>query len=643
MLISISNLHKYFGEFEVLKDVNLTIEDRSRYGLIGVNGAGKSTLLSIINGELYYEEGQVYKSPQLSIGYLKQNTGLNREATILEEMRSIFSDVLKAEEDMRRLEIEMGNISDHDADEYKIVAAEYAKRQAYFDSKDGYNIDVKIKTILNGMGFKDKDLDMEISSLSGGEKTRLAIAKLLLEEPNLLILDEPTNHLDFKTLNWLEEYLINYKGSLLIVSHDRYFLDKTVDNIFELERGRLTSYKGNYSKYLILKEERKQRLLKEYEAQQNELSQLQAYVDKNIARASTSASAKSRLKTIENMDIIDKPDGDLKRIKLKFDIVREPYKDVLTVSDLDVCVGEEKKTICRNINLSVKRGEKIALIGDNGVGKSSFLKTILDIIPHEKGEIVWGKNTTVSYYEQENLNLNPDNLAIDELWDRFPDIPEARIRRVLGSVLLTKEDVYKPVKVISGGERAKLAFCIIMLEKSNVILFDEPTNHLDLPSKEILEKAMQDYEGTLIFVSHDRYLLNKVPDKIIEMKPDGVLAFDGNFEYYKERSQFLENQTAEKAALNKESNRSNRSSDENKDGGYRSKEQRRLDAQRKSRIKELETLIAEKENENTELETDMAKEEVYTDYVLMSEKTAKLDENTKLLEEYYDEWAELSE
>ena len=632
MLISISNLHKYFGEFEVLKDVNLTIEDRSRYGLIGVNGAGKSTLLSIINGELYYEEGQVYKSPQLSIGYLKQNTGLNREATILEEMRSIFSDVLKAEEDMRRLEIEMGNISDHDADEYKIVAAEYAKRQAYFDSKDGYNIDVKIKTILNGMGFKDKDLDMEISSLSGGEKTRLAIAKLLLEEPNLLILDEPTNHLDFKTLNWLEEYLINYKGSLLIVSHDRYFLDKTVDNIFELERGRLTSYKGNYSKYLILKEERKQRLLKEYEAQQNELSQLQAYVDKNIARASTSASAKSRLKTIENMDIIDKPDGDLKRIKLKFDIVREPYKDVLTVSDLDVCVGEEKKTICRNINLSVKRGEKIALIGDNGVGKSSFLKTILDIIPHEKGEIVWGKNTTVSYYEQENLNLNPDNLAIDELWDRFPDIPEARIRRVLGSVLLTKEDVYKPVKVISGGERAKLAFCIIMLEKSNVILFDEPTNHLDLPSKEILEKAMQDYEGTLIFVSHDRYLLNKVPDKIIEMKPDGVLAFDGNFEYYKERSQFLENQTAEKAALNKESNRSNRSSDENKDGGYRSKEQRRLDA-----------LIAEKENENTELETDMAKEEVYTDYVLMSEKTAKLDENTKLLEEYYDEWAELSE
>ena len=644
MLISISNLHKYFGEFEVLKDVNLTIEDRSRYGLIGVNGAGKSTLLSIINGELYYEEGQVYKSPQLSIGYLKQNTGLNREATILEEMRSIFSDVLKAEEDMRRLELEMGNIGDHDADEYKTIAAEYARRQAYFDSRDGYNIDVKIKTILNGMGFKDKDLDMEINSLSGGEKTRLAIAKLLLEEPNLLILDEPTNHLDFKTLNWLEEYLVNYKGSLLIVSHDRYFLDKTVDNIFDLERGKLTSYKGNYSKYLILKEERRQRLLKEYEAQQNELAQLQAYVDKNIARASTSASAKSRLKTIENMDIIDKPDGDLKRIKLKFDIMREPYKDVLTVSDLDVCVGEEKKTICRNINLSVKRGEKIALIGDNGVGKSSFLKTILDIIPHEKGEIVWGKNTTVSYYEQENLNLNPDNLAIDELWDRFPDIPEARIRRVLGSVLLTKEDVYKPVKVISGGERAKLAFCIIMLEKSNVILFDEPTNHLDLPSKEILEKAMQDYEGTLIFVSHDRYLLNKVPDKIIEMKPDGVLVFDGNFEYYKERSQFLENQAAERAAeLNKESNSPNRSSEENKDGGYRSKEQRRLDAQRKNRIKELEALIAEKENENTELETDMAKEEVYTDYVLMSEKSAKLDENTKLLEEYYDEWAELSE
>ena len=613
--IELRNISKRFGKVIANDRINLSVRKGEILAILGENGSGKTTLMNMISGIYYPDEGQIF---------------VQGEEVTIRSPKDAFP-------------LGIGMIHQH----FKLVDVLTAAENIVLGLSGPTKLDItavatRISKLTHKYGF-ELDPFKKIYEMSVSEKQTVEIVKMLYRGANILILDEPTNHLDFKTLNWLEEYLINYKGSLLIVSHDRYFLDKTVDNIFELERGRLTSYKGNYSKYLILKEERKQRLLKEYEAQQNELSQLQAYVDKNIARASTSASAKSRLKTIENMDIIDKPDGDLKRIKLKFDIVREPYKDVLTVSDLDVCVGEEKKTICRNINLSVKRGEKIALIGDNGVGKSSFLKTILDIIPHEKGEIVWGKNTTVSYYEQENLNLNPDNLAIDELWDRFPDIPEARIRRVLGSVLLTKEDVYKPVKVISGGERAKLAFCIIMLEKSNVILFDEPTNHLDLPSKEILEKAMQDYEGTLIFVSHDRYLLNKVPDKIIEMKPDGVLAFDGNFEYYKERSQFLENQAAEKAALNKESNRSNRSSDENKDGGYRSKEQRRLDAQRKSRIKELETLIAEKENENTELETDMAKEEVYTDYVLMSEKTAKLDENTKLLEEYYDEWAELSE
>ena len=640
MLISTKNLYKSFGENQILNNINMTIEDNTRYGLIGVNGAGKSTLLSILMDELDYDSGEIYKTSNLSIGYLKQNTGLDRNSTIISEMRNVFSDILKIEDDLRILEEKMQSVSEHDSSDYKSLMSEYSKKQTYFESRDGYNIDIRIKTILNGMGFQDKDLDTEINTLSGGEKTRLAIASLLLQEPKLLILDEPTNHLDFKTLNWLENYLVeSYKGSLLIVSHDRYFLDKTVDNMFEIHRGKLEAYSGNYSKYLILRAERRELQQKEYEAQQLEIAQMETYIQKNIARASTSASAKSRVKALENMEIIEKPDSDIKPIKLKFDTIKEPYKDVLIVDGIDVSVGDELTTLCSNIDFHVRRGEKIALIGDNGIGKSSFLKTIQGIIPHKSGTVTWGKNTSISYYEQENLNLNPDNLAIDELWDRFPRIPEATIRKVLGSVRLTKEDVYKPVKVISGGERAKLAFCIIMLEKSNVILFDEPTNHLDLPSKEVLEQAMTDYEGTLIFITHDRYLLNKVPDKIAEMTKDGITVFDGNYEYYKERKEWLKARDKETTT---DIEKLDKKPAQKSNGSYRSKEQRRADAQRKQRISELEKLISKTEDTIAELEKEMAAEEVFSDYLLMAEKTALLDENTSNLEAYYSEWEELS-
>lgn len=642
MLISISNLSKSFGEKQILNNVNMTIEENSRYGLIGVNGAGKSTLLNIIIGELNYDGGEFYKNPNLSIGYLKQNTGLDRESTIIAEMREVFSDIIALEDDMRVLEERIQNVQEHDSSEYKKLMAEYSKKQSYFECQDGYNIDVKIKTILNGMGFSDKDLDTEIRTLSGGEKTRLAIAALLLEQPNLLILDEPTNHLDFTTLNWLESYLSEtYKGALFIVSHDRYFLDKTVDNIIEIQRGKAETYTGNYSKYLLLRSERRALLEKEYEAQQLEIAKMQEYIQKNIARASTSNSAKSRVKALENMEIIEKPESDIKPIKLKFETVKEPYKDVLTVEDLEISVGTDKKVLCKNINLNVQKGDKIALIGDNGIGKSSFLKTIQDIIPYQKGSITWGKNTTVSYYEQENLNLNEDNLAIDELWDRFPRIPEAKIRTTLGNVRLTKDDVYKPVKVISGGERAKLAFCIIMLEKSNVILFDEPTNHLDLPSKEVLEQAMNDFEGTLIFVSHDRYLLNKVPNKIIEMTKDGLLVFDGNFEYYNERKEWLKNNKSEIKIPKLDSQ--TRKGSVSSNTSYRSKEQRKADTKRKLRIAELEKLITQTEDNILNIEQEMTKEEVFSNYELITEKTSDLSKNNAILEEYYSEWGMLNE
>lgn len=634
MLISIDGVSKSFGENKILDKVSMTIEEKGRYGLIGVNGAGKSTLLNIIVDKLSYDEGNIYKNDSITIGFLKQNNGLERESTIIEEMRKVFSDVYNAQEKLISLSDEMGEIIDKESSEYKKIFAKYSNYQAIIDSRDGYNIDVKISKILNGMGFSDKDMNTVISTLSGGEKTRLAIAKLLLEEPNLLILDEPTNHLDFKTLSWLEDYLESYNGGILVVSHDRYFMDRVVDTIFEIERGKLYTYKGNYSKSLVLKEERRERQKKEYDAQQAEIAKMQTYIDKNIARASTSNSAKSRIKALENMEIIDKPDGDSKTMKLKFETVHQPYKDVLKVTDLEVAVGDTQKVLCKNINLHIRKGEKVAIIGENGIGKSSFLKTIQGIIPHYRGTVEWGKNVTLSYYEQENLNINQDKIAINELWDRFPQMNETDIRRVLGNVLLSKDDVYKPVKVISGGERAKLAFCIIMLEKSNVIILDEPTNHLDLVSKEILENALKEYEGTLIFVSHDRYLLNRVPDKIIEIEKDGLFICDGGFDEYKAKKETL--------AIKNESEKV--SEVKNKPvSSYRSKEQRKQDAQRKNRIKELEKLICETEERIRTLEEEMTKEEIFSNYVLMNEKCGLLDETKVNLEKYYEEWTILSE
>lgn len=644
MLLNVEHLYKYFNGQALLKDINFTVEDREAVGLIGVNGCGKSTLLNIITGSEGYDKtpkglGSVNIAGKASIGFLRQNSGLNSELTIGEEMKNAFAPLLETLDKMKVLEKKMADGGDIDS-----ISHEYAELSSYFEARDGYRIDVKIKQVLNGMGFGSTPTDRVISTLSGGEKTRLALAKLLLEEPNLLILDEPTNHLDFETLMWLEDYLKGYKGAIIIVSHDRYFLNKVCTRICEIEQGRLTSYRGDYSSYLVQKKMNSERQLKEYEAQQKEIAKLEDYVAKNLVRASTSKMAKSRQHMLDRIERIDKPLMYSKppKIKLEYDI--EPTKDIVRVVDCPLVVGEgaDKKELIKSLTMNVRRGEHVAIIGANGIGKTSILKLIQGIIPHEGGNISWGGNVKISYFEQEHAILDPHKTVLEEIRDRYPRLSEQQARSVLGAVLLTGENVFKPISVLSGGERAKLCFAIMALNRGNVLVLDEPTNHLDLSTKEVLEDALAEFGGTIILVSHDRYLLNKVASRIIEIKHDEVNSYEGNFDAYSEavnaaRQLKMQSEAEIKRAEEEKAYK------ENKARQYRSKEQRAADAQKRNRIRELEKEIEGTEVLIFELENAISDPEIASDYSKMSEKCKELEEAKTTLDQKMDEWAELSD
>lgn len=644
MLLNVEHLYKYFNGQALLKDINFTVEDREAVGLIGINGCGKSTLLNIITGREGYDKtpeglGSVNIAGKASIGFLRQNSGLNSELTIGEEMKNAFAPLLETLDKMKVLEKKMADGGNIDS-----ISHKYAELSSYFEARDGYRIDVKIKQVLNGMGFGSTPTDRVISTLSGGEKTRLALAKLLLEEPNLLILDEPTNHLDFETLMWLEDYLKGYKGAIIIVSHDRYFLNKVCTRICEIEQGRLTSYRGDYSSYLVQKKMNSERQLKEYEAQQKEIAKLEDYVAKNLVRASTSKMAKSRQHMLDRIERIDKPLMYSKppKIKLEYDI--EPTKDIVRVVDCPLVVGDgaDKKELIKSLTMNVRRGEHVAIIGANGIGKTSILKLIQGIIPHEGGNISWGGNVKISYFEQEHAILDPHKTVLEEIMDRYPRLSEQQARSVLGAVLLTGENVFKPISVLSGGERAKLCFAIMALNRGNVLVLDEPTNHLDLSTKEVLEDALAEFGGTIILVSHDRYLLNKVASRIIEIKHDEVNSYEGNFDAYSEavnaaRQLKMQSEAEIKRAEEEKAYK------ENKARQYRSKEQRAADAQKRNRIRELEKEIEGTEVLIFELENAISDPEIASDYSKMSEKCKELEEAKTALDQKMDEWAELSD
>lgn len=639
MIINLTDINKFYNGNQVLKNINLTIDESDKIGLVGVNGCGKSTLIKIIIGKtdpdrFTERDGIVSKASKTTIGYLEQMGGLDSESTVIDEMKKVFSDIDNAIATMREIEIEMskGNTSRND---------EYHRLSSWVESNDGYNTDVKIKMILNGMGFTENELGRTVSGFSGGEKTRLAIAKLLLEEPNILILDEPTNHLDFKTIMWLEDYLKSYKGAVLVVSHDRFFLDRVCTSICEIERGVLTRYKGNYSAFTRLKEEAVARQEKEYELQQKEIAKMEDYVAKNLVRASTSKSAKSRIKALDKMERIEKPITYTKSAKIKFTYPVEPPIDVLSVKNIDISVGEgrERKTLLDEISFSVRRGDKVGIIGDNGIGKSTLLKIIQEKIPH-KGLVRWNSNIRISYFEQESTNLNKALTVMEELHHRYPSMTELEIRNILAQVRLTGENVFKETGVISGGERAKLCFAIMMLEHGNVLILDEPTNHLDLSSKDSIEQALEEYTGTIIFVSHDRYLLSKIATRIIELKSDGYEIYENNFAKYLDILRQRQDEEKRKADAEK-LEKAQLAMREKSAVSYKSKQQRSAEAERRKQIKALESEIDSLQSQLDSLNLEITKPEIFSDYETMNKKCSEIDRIKNLIDEKFDLLVEL--
>jgi len=631
VLLSFENITKYYGDKLILSGISASVSENDRIGIIGRNGSGKTTLLNIICKGLSFEEGNISIGKNTTLGYLEQNSGLESDSTILFEMQKVFKELLDIKEQLCYLEKKMSEMSDKDNEEYKKISDKYAVLSTYYEQKDGYNIDVKIKTVLNGMGFMDKELDTVISTLSGGEKTRLSLARLLLIQPQILVLDEPTNHLDFKTLVWLEDYLQSYNGAVITVSHDRFFLDRIVSSIWDIDDCNLKVYKGNYSKYLILKEEQDTRALKEYEQQQKKIADLKDYVAKNLVRASTSKSAKSRQNTLDKMEILVKPKTFTQKMPIRFDYDFEPHFEVLKIKDYCLKVGDfnDQITLCDSISLLLERGDKLAVLGANGSGKTTFLKAIKEY-PSKKREIRWGGNVKIGYYDQHLEILNAQNTVLEELWSRFPSRDPLSIRTTLGRAMFSGEEAYKKVCDLSGGEKARLSLAILMEQRPNVLIMDEPTNHLDLAAREMLEKALFEFKGTLIIVSHDRYFLKKISNKVLFLnnkKADVILG--GYDEYISFSSELKENKSEIKEEKTKQNNINQ---------GHRSKEQRARDAKRRNEISKLEKEISLLETEIKQIESELENPEIFSDYQKSNELCSSLEEKRKNHENLLEKW-----
>lgn len=610
ILLQVNGLSKLYGAETILANIKLEVQTKDRIALVGRNGAGKSTLLKIIAGELSHDGGEIIKPKDVSMGYLAQNTGLETSLTIWDEMLTVFTHLQQMETKLRRLEQEMGKEENFsNAAIYEKLLADYDQLQLDYKDQGGYQYEADIRSILSGLGFPVETHQTKISTLSGGQKTRLALGKLLLTRPDLLILDEPTNHLDIETLTWLEQYLQGYPGAILIVSHDRYFLDKLVTQVYEISNKESRRFVGNYSKYLDSKSALYEQEMKRYEKQQDEISKLEDFVQKNIARASTTKRAQSRRKQLDRMEVLTRPLGDSKSASFHFDIEKQSGNDVLQVKD--ATIGYYQEPIIEHVNMRLTRGDSVALVGPNGIGKSTLLKSIVNKLQLLHGNVAFGSNVSVGYYDQEQANLTSSKRVLNELWDEYPLQPEKEIRTILGNFLFTGDDVLKPVSSLSGGQKARLALAKLMMQKSNLLILDEPTNHLDLNSKEILENALIDYPGTLLFVSHDRYFINRVTTTVVELSTEGAQEYLGDYDYYVEKK----NEMIERAELEQEDEVPVQKVVAQEKLNYlEEKERKQLERQRTRKIEELEQNIVGLEEEIATLEDQLCLPEIYADY-----------------------------
>lgn len=642
MLIQANHITKRFSGVPLFSDVSMKINKQSRIGLVGRNGTGKSTLLKIIAGLEEASEGDMIKNQDISIGFLDQHNGLESDRTIWEEMLEVFEPLRQIEREMRQLEQLITEESANDQEINSQLMQKYHRLQEQFDRQNGYGYESEIKMILHGFKFPQNTYSKNISELSGGQKTRLALAKLLLEKKDLLILDEPTNHLDIDTLNWLERYLTTYRQALLIVSHDRYFLDQIVTEIYELNHhGQLHYYTGNYSDYLDKKAKRLLKEQKDYEKQQKEIHELEQFIERNIVRASTTKRAQSRRKKLEKMDRLEKPIAEMRSPHFSFLPERESGNLVLQTDDL--AIGYDGHTLAQHINLDIRKGDAIALVGPNGIGKTTLLKTLNQQLSPIAGSFELGSKVDMGYFDQEQVQLNQHHTVLDELWNEQPTYTEETIRTFLGSFLFSGDDVKKMVSALSGGERARLALAKLAIQNNNFLMLDEPTNHLDIDAKEILEESLIDFSGTILFVSHDRYFINRIADKVVELDGETTQLYLGDYDYYlnkKEQFEAIENFQKENSPAEAIDDKELTEPDTvavRKEQKARQRQERRL----KRALKQVEEKILTLEANREEIEQIMAEPDFYQDIDQSRDYTNKYQAIEKQLDTLYQKWENL--